>query len=97
MTKTAQPRWAKEVISNIEHGRFSKGAKIVKKIRKGMGNGEGSTLKPTSVLSSKHGGKRNENLSHKMTLGDERRRLAKVVKKKSVRKSFHIEDKVRGA
>jgi len=91
MDKIAQPRWAKEAIRHVENGRFSKASNVVKNVRKGM-TGK-STLNATTVLSSKHGTKEKKYLSSRMTLGDERRRLAE---RKSVKKKLFIKDKVRG-
>jgi len=88
MDKVAQPKWAKEAVKHVMNGRFGKANKIVKNVRKGMS--EGSTLNVTNVIAAKKTAK-GTNLPSKMTLGDERRRIAK---KKSVKKLF-ISDKVR--
>lgn len=91
MDKIAQPRWAKEAIKHVENGRFSKANNIVKNVRKAM-IGK-STLNATTVMSSKYGTRDNKYLSRRMTLGDERRRLAE---RKSVKKKLFIKDKIKG-
>ena len=91
MDKIAQPRWAKEAVKAVESGKFSKANRITKNVRKGM-SGK-STLNASTVLSSKHGTRDKKYLASRMTLGDERRRIAE---RKTVKKKFFIKDKTRG-
>lgn len=92
MIKTAQPRWAKETLKAAMSGNFGKAGKIVKNVRKGITGG--STLNPTHVFSSKYNVKDKRFLPSRMTLGDERRRIAK---RKSVKsKALFMKDNMKG-
>lgn len=80
--KIAQPKWQREALSHLLAGRYGKGRKLIEKVR--LGSGQGSALGVSHVMSGLKSVKGNK-LSHQMTLGDERRSIAKVSTKKSVR------------